>query len=68
MGTISRVLCYIQYRPDYSLIVWAQNKLASILFLITSRGFFSQKENNLDLGQMNFLTSFPHSILSSEYG
>ena len=45
----------------------AHNELASILSLITSRWFFSQKENNLDLGQMNFLTSFPRSILSCEF-
>ena len=58
---------YIQYCPNYDSIIMAHNELASILSLITSRWFFSQKENNLDLGQMNILTSFPRSILSSEF-
>ena len=58
---------YIQYCPNYDSIIMAHNELASILSLITSRWFFSLKENNLDLGQMNILTSFPHSILSSEF-
>ena len=53
--------------PNSGSLVRDSSELASILFLITSRWFFSQKENNLDLGQMNILTSFPRSILSSEF-
>ena len=60
-------LHYVHHFPNYDSIIMAHRELSSILFLITSRWFFSLKENNLYLGQMNILTSFPRSILSSEF-